>query len=106
MRYKNSANVTEHLSNSQGLINPTAVLNFNLDDEVQALLLFSLLPNSWETIAVSVSNSTLNDVLTMDIAKDAVMNEELRRKEQGIVNESLALVTVKKKGRGRSKSRE
>ena len=97
MRYKDGEDMTEHLSNFQGLINQATTLNLNLDDEVQALLLFSSLPDSWETMVVSISNSAPNGVLTMTIAKEAVMNEEFRRKEQEIVYESQALVTEKKK---------
>ena len=79
--------MTEHLSNFQGLINQTTTLNLNLDDEVHALLLFSSLLNNWETMVVSVSNSAHNGVLTMAIAKEVMMNEEFRSKEQGIVYE-------------------
>ena len=51
-------------------------------------------------LVVSISNSASNGVLIMNIAKEAVMNEELRRKEQGIVNEFQALVTKRKEIRG------
>lgn len=50
-------------------------------------------------------NSAPNSTMTLGIVKDAVMNEELRRIEQGIVNEPQALVTQKRESRGRSKSR-
>ena len=106
LRYKEGADMSEHLSDFQGLINQATTLNLNLDDEVQALLLFSSLPDSWETMVVSVSNSAPNGVLTMAIAKDALLNEELRRKEQGIETGSQALVTEKQGRKGRSKSRE
>jgi hypothetical protein len=36
-----------------------------LDDEVQVLLMLSSLPDSWETLVVSLSNSAPNDVMTM-----------------------------------------
>lgn len=71
--------MTEHLSNFECLINQ-AVTNLNLDDEMQALLLFSSLPHSCKTMVVSVSNSTSNGVLTMAMAKEAMMNEKLRSK--------------------------
>ena len=55
---------------------------------------------------MSVSNSASNGELTMDITKEAMMNEEFTRKEQGIVNkeqgivnESQTLVTEKKEGK-------
>ena len=82
------ADITKHLNNFQGLINQATTLNLNLDDEVQALLLFSSLPDNWEKMMISISNLALNGVLTMDISKEVMMNEELKKKEQGIVNES------------------
>ena len=57
-------------------------------------------------MVISISNSTLNDVLTMDIAKETVTNEELRRKKQEIVNELQALVTEKKKKGGEVKAED
>ncbi|CAL9011600.1 unnamed protein product [Prunus brigantina] len=53
-----------------------------LDDELQALVLLSSLPDSWDTLVVSLSNSSPQGVLTLDIVKDSMFNEEARRKEQ------------------------
>ena len=52
----------------------------SLDDELQALLLLSSLPESWETLVVSLSNSALDGVITMSQVTSIVRNEELRRK--------------------------
>ena len=54
-----------------------------LDDEFQALLLLSSLPDSWETLVVSVSNSARSGTLTLDMVKDNKFNEEFRRKDIG-----------------------
>jgi hypothetical protein len=78
-------------------------MKFVLDDEVQALLMLSFLPNSWETLVVSLSNSAPNNVITMGMVKDSMFNEETRRKEHGISSYTKTLVTEK---RGRSKSRK
>ncbi len=64
-----------------------------LDDELQALVLLSSLPDSWDTLVVSLSNSAPQGVLTLDIVKDSMFNEEARRKEQGVVAKSEALVS-------------
>ncbi|KAI5345013.1 hypothetical protein L3X38_012890 [Prunus dulcis] len=64
-----------------------------LDDELQALVLLSSLPDSWDTLVVSLSNSAPQGVFTLDIVKDSMFNEEARRKEQGVVTESEALVS-------------
>ena len=83
-----------------------------IDDELQALLLLSSLPDSWETFVVSLSNSTPNGVLQLAMVKDSLLNEETRRKDMG-KDIAHALVTEKKgrsksrssKGRGKSRSR-
>ena len=53
-----------------------------LDDEMQALLLLSSLPNSWEILVVSLSISALNGVEQLALVKDSLFNEETTR--QGI----------------------
>ena len=72
-----------------------------IDDESQALLLLSSLPDCWETLVVSLSNSTPNGVLQLAMVKDSLFNEGTRRKDMG-KDIAQALVT---KNRGRSKSR-
>ena len=46
LKYKDGRNVAEHLNNFQNLINQLATMNMVLDDELQALLLLSSLPDS------------------------------------------------------------
>ena len=65
-----------------------------LDDELQALLLLSYLPDNWEILVVSDNNSEPNGKLTLDMATDKLRNEESRRKNAEIVpSESAALVS-------------
>ena len=87
-------------------------MNLVIDDELQALLLLSYLPDSWETLVVSPSNSTPNGMLQLAIVKDSLLNEETRKKDMG-KNIAHALVTENRrrsksrssKGRGKSRSR-
>ena len=76
-------------------------MKLELDDEVQVLLLLSSLPDSWETLVVSLSNLTPNGVIIVNMVKDNMFNEEARRKELGISSNIKALVTER---RGRSKN--
>lgn len=55
-----------------------------LDDELQELLLLGLLPESWETLVVFVSNSVPNRMLTMNYIIKGLLNEEIRRKSSGV----------------------
>lgn len=70
--------MSEYLSTFQGFLNPASTLKLNLGDEIHVLL-FSSIPDNWETMVVSISNS--NPELTFAIVKEAVIDEELKRKE-------------------------
>ena len=63
-------------------MNKFIAMKMNIDDEMQASLLLSSLPNSWETLVVTISNSTPNGILTMENVKDSLLNEETRRQEK------------------------
>ncbi|KAG8376937.1 hypothetical protein BUALT_Bualt09G0116000 [Buddleja alternifolia] len=63
------------------------------------------LPDSWDTLVVSVSNSAPNGDLTLQVVKDCLLNEESRRKEQAFSTEQNASVTENSDRRGRNKSR-
>ncbi|XP_057954021.1 uncharacterized protein LOC131148323 [Malania oleifera] len=64
----------------------------DLGDEAEALLLLSSLLDSWETLVITLSNSAPDGKLTMAMVKDALFNEEARRKEAG-ADQSQAFVT-------------
>jgi hypothetical protein len=75
LKSKDGQSVTEHLSNLHELLNELSTMKLVLDDEVQALLMLSSLPDSWETLVVSLSNSAPNGVMTMVMVKDSMLNE-------------------------------
>ncbi|VFQ66421.1 unnamed protein product [Cuscuta campestris] len=110
LKLKPGKSVSEHLSDFQDIINKLTVMKIVFDDELQALFLLSSLPDSWETLVVSISNSAPDGVLSLDVIKESMFNEELRRKEMG-VDISQALVVENRgisksrgpKGRGKSK---
>ena len=113
LKLRGGTSVAEHTSEFQSLVNQLYTVELKLGDEEQALLLLSSLPDSWETLVVSLSNSAPNGKLTMSMVKDALFNEETRRKDIGS-DQSHALVTEKRgrqregnqsRWRGRSKSR-
>ena len=101
LKLKSGKSVSEHLNDFQDIINKLTTVKVVLDDELQALFLLSSLPDSWETLVVTIGNSAPDDVLSLDVIKDSMFNEEIRRKEMGVDN-SHALV-VENRGRGKSK---
>lgn len=117
MKLQSGTSVAEHTSEFQSLVNQLSSVEMPLGDEIQALLLLSSLPDSWETLVVSLSNSAPDGKLTISMVKDALFNEEARRKDMG-TNQTHALVTEHRgrqqgkqqrsnrgKGRGMSRSR-
>ena len=101
LKLKEGKSIAEHLSEFQDLVNQMVTMNLIIDDELQVLLFLSSLPNSWETLIVSLSNFAPNGVLQLAIVKDSLLNEETRRNDMG-KDIAHALVTENK---GRSKSR-
>ncbi|KAH7302046.1 hypothetical protein KP509_23G053800 [Ceratopteris richardii] len=78
------------------------------DDKLKAIFLLMTLPDSWETLVVSLSNSPS---LTFDGVRGSILNEEIRRKASGEGSGSANVArgrTEKKSGnvqRNRSKSK-
>lgn len=101
LKLKGRKSVFEHLSDFQYIINKLTTMKICVGDELQALFLLSSLLDSWETLVVTISNSAPDGVLFLDVIKESMFNEEIRRKEMGIDN-SQALVV---ENRERSKSR-
>ena len=102
LKYKEGGSVAEHLNDMKSIVNQLASMNIGLNDELQALMLLSYLPESWETLVVTVSNSTPNRIVTMGQVTSSLLNEETRRKLAG---SSHSETLVMKEERGRSKSR-
>ncbi|KAM0013352.1 putative ubiquitinyl hydrolase 1 [Helianthus debilis subsp. tardiflorus] len=92
LRYHDETSMSDHLNIFWGIINQLSEIGVTIDEEVQGLLLLGTLPNSWETLGTSLLNSTPNGVISMELAKNSVLNEEMRRKSQGstLRSESLA----------------
>ncbi|KAA8529366.1 hypothetical protein F0562_033835 [Nyssa sinensis] len=101
MKFKEGGPIADHLNKFQSVVNQLATMKMVIEDELQALLLLSSLPDSWETLVVTVSNSTPNGKLSMGQVSCSLFNEETRRKLAGTDN-AQALVS---ENRGRSKNR-
>ncbi|KAL6211098.1 hypothetical protein ACLB2K_016326 [Fragaria x ananassa] len=49
LKYKGETSINEHLNEMQSIVNQLSSMNMALDDELQALILLSSLPDLWET---------------------------------------------------------
>ncbi|CAA0834704.1 Unknown protein [Striga hermonthica] len=101
MKLKSGTSVAEHTSEFQSLVNQLSCVEMPLGDKMQSLLLLSYLPDSGETLVVTLKNSASNGKLSMSVFKDALYNDEARRKDMG-TNQTHALV-VENRGRPQGK---
>ena len=79
LRYKEGTLIADHVNTFQGIINQLSSMGITFEDEVRALLLLGSLPDSWETFKVTVCNSAPNGVVTWNLVKTRVLNEESRK---------------------------
>lgn len=101
-KYKEGSPILDHINDFQGVLDQLSGMGVNFDDEIQGLWLLNTLPDSWETLRVSLTNSTPGGKVTMEYAKSGVLNEEVRRKSQGSSSQADILVT---EDRGRDRTR-
>ncbi|RDY11436.1 hypothetical protein CR513_03880, partial [Mucuna pruriens] len=57
-------------------------MGIKFEDKILGLLLLNFLLESWETFKVFFTNSALNGVVSLQMAKGSVLNEKMRRKAQ------------------------
>ncbi|RDX95656.1 hypothetical protein CR513_21792, partial [Mucuna pruriens] len=105
LKFKEDTSLSDHLNEFQGIIDQMSRMGIKFEDEILGLLLLNSLPESWETFKVSITNSAPNGVVSLQMVKGSVLNEEMRRKAQGSSSQSEVLVT-ENRGRSQKKERE
>ena len=79
MKLKERTLMIDHLNVFQSIVNQLATMKMVINYEMQASML-CLLPDSWETFVVTISNFVLNGALSMELVKGNLFNEETRRR--------------------------
>ena len=112
LRMTESTTVANHLNEFNMIISQLSSVEIDFDDEVQALILLSSLPESWSGTVTAVSASAGKEKLKLDEVRDLIVSEEVRRKESGSTSGSALNAgnrgradSKSKSYRGRSKSR-
>ena len=97
LRYQDGCSIAEHINAFQGLMNQTTYLKVLLADEELALLLLGSLPESWETLVVTLGNAGPEGKhLPLEQVKSSLLNEKAYN------TDLKALVTQSDVDRGRS----
>jgi len=82
LRYKEGKSISDHLSEFQGCFDQLSSMGVKFEDEILGLWLLNTLPDSWENIRVTLTNSVRSGVVTMDLVKTTILNKEVRRQTQ------------------------
>jgi len=99
LKLQEGTSCVDHLNTFHEIMNKLSAMGIKFDDEIQGLFLLGSLPDSWETFRISLSNSASDGVLSIDLVKSSVLNEEMRIKSQDSSSETGVLVT---ESRGRN----
>ena len=103
LRYHEGQSMTEHLNQLEHIFNQLTTMGVEFNDEMQALWLMGTLPESWETLCVSLSNSSVNMALTKQATVNALLNEEVRRRSNSdgsqVTSQETLMYDHKKKGK-------
>ncbi|KAK2977454.1 hypothetical protein RJ640_028615 [Escallonia rubra] len=83
MRMSENGSVVDHLNDFNGVTNQLESVDINFDDEIRALLFLCSLPDSWNNLVTTVSNSTIFGTLTLNDIVSSVKNDEMWRKTIG-----------------------
>ena len=113
-KMKEGMSVAAHINEFNSIISRLASVEIKFEDEVQALLLLSSLPDSWSGTVTAVSSASGTTKLTFDSIRDLILNEDIRRRSNGESSSSSSLLHTESRGRrndrgqnrGRSKSRK
>ena len=93
-RMMESTSVTEHINKLNSILARLASVSIKFDDEVQALLLLSSLPDSWSGTVTAVTSSAGSDGFTFEKIRDLVLGEDVRRRSS-VESSSESLNTVR-----------
>ena len=105
LRYQDGSNMAEHINAFQGLMNQTISLEVPLASEVFALFLLGSLPDSRETLVVTLGNmGPKGKQLSLEQVKSSMLNEEARRKDRESNTDQKPIITQGDMDRGRSRN--
>ena len=96
--------VVKHLNSFNTLVNQLVSVGIKFDDEICALILLALQPNSWEPMRIAITKSIGNAKLQFIDVKNSILAKDIRRKDSGEASTSNSALNVENKGKSSKKS--
>ena len=79
-------------------------VEIDFDDEIRALIVLAFLPNSWEAMKMTVSNSIGKEKLKYNDIRYLILAKEIRRRDAGETSGSGSALNLKTRGRGNNRN--
>ena len=103
LKMAKGTHITQHLNEFNTITNQLSSIEIDFDDKIMVLILLASLPNSWEAMRMTVSNSVGKTKLNYDDICDLILVEEVRRKDSCELLGSGFALNVDYKGKGNNK---
>ena len=99
-----NASIALHLKEFNTITNQLSSIEIDFDDKIRALIVLTSLPNSWEAMRMTVSNSTGKEKLKYNDIRDLILAEEIRRRDAGETSRSGSTLNLETRGRDNSRN--
>ncbi|KAJ0904157.1 putative RNA-directed DNA polymerase [Helianthus annuus] len=102
MRMNEGSSVADHINEVNSILSRLATVGMKLDDDTQAVVLLSSLPDSWSGFVTTVTETAGTGNLKFDRVRDSVLGEDVRRRNTG--GGSTSGMFSVSRGRGNNRS--
>ena len=77
LKLKNGQSIAKYVNDFEIIIAQLSIVGLSLGDETRACLLLGSLPYNWNTLVVSLGNSTPKGKVTSTMVRNSIFNEEI-----------------------------
>ncbi|KAF5800225.1 putative RNA-directed DNA polymerase [Helianthus annuus] len=102
MRMNEGSSVADHINEVNSILSRLATVGMKLDDDTQAVVLLSSLPDSWSGFVTTVTETAGTGNLKFDRVRDSVLGEDVRRRNTSGGSTSGMLSVSRGRGKNRS----
>ena len=104
MKMLEGGSIADHLDQFNTFTNQLSFVKVNFDDEFRALLILCSLPESWNSLVMTVSNSVpSSSTLKFDDVFVVILSDEMQRKSTGETSRNA--FTMESRGRQNERGR-
>ena len=82
----------------QGIVDQLSGMGINFDNEILTFMVLASLPELWETLKISLTNSTPNGVVNIEFVKNDILNEKIVCGLKGVSSTQSDILIVNSRG--------